>query len=247
MQDIQLIEDNFKLRDIKDGDWYWVNKSIIFDYAKKINATGIMVYSLLACFANKNQSCFPSQKYISEKLGCSRATVNRTLKELEDKGLIRIEKIDKYRCAYHLLKVGCQALEKLEQKGESGETDMARDETSEFHRKDTNDKYLSRNNNNNIDIDNINNIDSVTNSDMGINPLTREEFIAYDLAEALNDPEGIALYISYAKRFPESLLRGTLGDVLEIPDEKIRKSRAALFNHIISKHINKHDKEDNRD
>jgi len=241
MQDTQLIEDNFELRDIKGGDWYWVNKSIIFDYASKVNAIGVMVYSLLACFADKNQRCFPSQKYISEKLGCSRATVSRTLKELEDNGLIRIEKLDKYRCAYHLLKVGCQALEKLEQKGESGETDMARDETSEFHQSYTNDKSLSRNNNN-IDIDSI---DSVINSDKGIKPLTREEFIAYDLAEALNDPEGIALYISYARRFPESLLRGTLGDVMEIPQERIRKSRAALFNHIISKHGK--DNENNRD
>lgn len=228
-------ENNLELRDIKDGDWYWVNKSIIFDYASKVNATGIMVYSLLACLADKKQSCFPSQKYISEKLGCSRAAVNRTLKELEGNGLIRIEKLDTYRCAYHLLKVGCPD---MKQDGFTDETNVARDETSELHQGYTNDNDLLK------DINNIG-IDSVNNSNKGFKPLTREEFIAYDLAESLNDHENIAAYLSYAKRFSESFLRGVLGNVMEIPDERIRKSRAALFNHIINKHDK--DNEDNRD
>jgi DNA-binding transcriptional regulator YhcF (GntR family) len=237
-----LNENNFETRDIKNGDWYWVNKSIIFDHANKIKANGIMVYSFLACHADKKQSCFPSQKYISEKLGCSRATVSRTLKELESNGLIRTERLDKYHCAYHLLKVGCPEMKSSEQDDFTGETHMTRNDTSEFHQSYTNYNDLLKD---------INNIDivSVKNSDKGIIPLTREEFIAYDLAESLNDSENINRYLSYTKRLPESFLRGILGDVMEIPDEKIRKSRAALFNHIINKHISKHagNNEDNRD
>jgi len=59
----------------------------------------------------------------------------------------------------------------------------------------------------------------------------------------------LAQYLSYAQSFSESFLRGILGNVMEIPDEKIRKSRAALFNHIINKHISKHaeNNEYNRD
>ena len=233
-----LDENNLEIRDIKNGDWYWANKSIIFDYAKKVKATGLMVYSFLACLTDKMQSCFPSQQYIAEKLGCSRATVNRTLKVLQSNGLIRIEKRDKYHCAYHLLKVGCPEMKQFEQDGCTGETNVARNETSELHQ-----CYTNKNDlliiNNNIDID------SVNISNKGFQPLTREEFIAYDLAESLNDPEGLAQYLSYANRFSESFLRGILGNVMEIPDEKIRKSRAALFNHIINKYAK--DNEDNRD
>ncbi len=67
-------------------------------------------------------------------------------------------------------------------------------------------------------------------------PRNRVELLALDLAEKLNDYEGIALYISYAKKYPESLLRGVLGEVMEIPDEKIKKSRGALFNHLVKRY-----------
>ena len=67
-------------------------------------------------------------------------------------------------------------------------------------------------------------------------PRTREELLALDLASALSDTKGLRLYLSYAKRYPESLLRKVLGEVKEIPEERIRKSRAALFNHIVRKH-----------
>jgi hypothetical protein len=156
--------------------------------------------------------------------------------------LVRIEKLDKYHCAYHLLKVGCNEMKPSEQDDFTGETNVARDDTSELHQSYTNENELLIINNN-IDID------SVNNSNKGFKPLTREEFIAYDLAESLKDPKGVSRYLSYAKRFSESFLRGILGNVMEIPDEKIRKSRAALFNHIINKNISKHakDNEDNRD
>ena len=67
-------------------------------------------------------------------------------------------------------------------------------------------------------------------------PRNREELLALDLAEALNDYEGIALYISYSKKYPESLLRRVLSEVKEIPDEKIKKSRGALFNHLVMRY-----------
>ena len=36
------------------------------------------------------------------------------------------------------------------------------------------------------------------------------------------------------------LLRQTLGEVMEIPQERIKKSRAALFNHLIQKYAQNH-------
>jgi metal-responsive CopG/Arc/MetJ family transcriptional regulator len=45
------------------------------------------------------------------------------------------------------------------------------------------------------------------------------------------------MYLSYSRRFPESLLRKALGEAKEIPEEQIRKSRAALFNHLVRKYV----------
>jgi len=100
-------ERTYEIRDLRNGDWYWIHKAVINDYVQKIGATGVIVYSFLASLANDRQSCFPSQKYIADKLGHSRATINRAMKRLEDSGLIRIEKRSRYHCVYHLLKVRC--------------------------------------------------------------------------------------------------------------------------------------------
>ena len=67
-------------------------------------------------------------------------------------------------------------------------------------------------------------------------PKNAEELLAWDLANDLEDLEGLPLYISYSRRYPEALLRKVLGVVKEIPDNKIKKSRGALFNYLIQKH-----------
>ena len=99
--------ENYETRDIRDGRWYWIHKAIIQRYTRKIGSTGIAVYNLLASMADQKQKCFPSQKYIAERLGYSRATINKTLKLLERNGLIRIGKKNPRHCVYHLLR--CKA------------------------------------------------------------------------------------------------------------------------------------------
>jgi hypothetical protein len=68
---------------------------------------------------------------------------------------------------------------------------------------------------------------------------TREELLALDLARGLGDFDNYLLYLSYAQRYPESLLRETLGRVREIPADKIKTSRGALFNFLIQNRGNK--------
>ena len=99
--------DKVEIRELISGDWYWVNKAVI-SHTPKVRAIGIAVYNFLASLADRNQSCFPSQKCIGESLGYSRATINRTIKLLERNGLIRIMKRDRYHCIYQLLKVKCK-------------------------------------------------------------------------------------------------------------------------------------------
>ncbi len=101
-------QQTFTVRDLRNGDWYWIHKAVIQEYTQKVGAVGIAVYNLLASMADSDQGCFPSQKYIAKCLGYSRSYINETLKALERNGLIRIEKKGRYRLVYHLLRLSCQ-------------------------------------------------------------------------------------------------------------------------------------------
>jgi biotin operon repressor len=93
------------IRDLRNGGWYWVDKAVIKNFTPKVGAVGIAVYSFLASLADSSQGCFPSQKYIANSLGYSRATINKSLKLLERYGLIRIDKRSRYHCVYKLLSI----------------------------------------------------------------------------------------------------------------------------------------------
>ncbi len=87
------------------------------------------------------------------------------------------------------------------------------------------------------DIDKKKNLfDSDFSSFKRIKPKNRKLHLAWELARALDDPKGLGLYIAYSLKFPEPLLRRVLSEVKEIPDTKIKKSRGALFNHLIQKY-----------
>jgi biotin operon repressor len=215
-----------ELRDLRNGDWYWTHKAVIQQYTPKVGSTGIAVYSFLASLVDISQSCFPSQKYIARRLGYSRATISRTLKLLERNGLIKIVRRNRYHCIYHLLKVRCKA----------GETQMSNRRNSDVKHANTNNNKLTRNINN---IDDENKNFSNFNPHKGFKPKSREELLALDLAKDLSDPKGVPLYLSYAQKYPEPLLRKFLAEVKEIPLPKIRKGRAALFNYLIKKYARK--------
>jgi len=67
-------------------------------------------------------------------------------------------------------------------------------------------------------------------------PGSEKQLLAMDLADTLGDRDNLPLYLSYAKRYPEQLLRSVLGEVKEVPLNKIKKSRGALFNHLVQKY-----------
>ena len=211
-----------EVRTLRDGDWYWIDKAVIQRYTPLVGAMGIAVYSFLASLADRNQRCFPSQKYIAEHLGYSRTTVNRALKGLEKTGLIRIVKRDRYHCVYSLLAVRCA----------SRKTQMSTLGNPDVGQRHTNDNKLTRINNNDIGIKHISDL----NPFRGSTPTTREELLAWDLAKELNDLKGLPFYLSYAKKYPEFLLRRILGEVKEMPANEIRKSRGAVFNYLIQKY-----------
>ena len=47
------------------------------------------------------------------------------------------------------------------------------------------------------------------------------------------------LFLGLAKKYPESVLRKFLGEILEIPDDKIKTSRANIFKYLIKQYDEK--------
>lgn len=87
---------------------------------------------------------------------------------------------------------------------------------------------------NNIDNDNQNEFNSLF--------LTKGELLARDLAAGLDDEANLRFYLSVCRKYPEEFLRKIYGQAKEVPLNKIKKSRGALFNYLIQKH----EKNDNR-
>ncbi len=58
--------------------------------------------------------------------------------------------------------------------------------------------------------------------------------LAEELANALNDQGSQSFYLACAKKHPHKKLRDILKHVLSVPQSEIRRSRGALFNHIVS-------------
>ena len=87
---------------------------------------------------------------------------------------------------------------------------------------------------------NKNNINNVNVNKYKLNerfiPSTKEELLALDLAKSLNDTKNFAFYVSISKEYSEGLLRRILSEVEEIPLEKIKKSRGALFCHLLKRY-----------
>ena len=62
------------------------------------------------------------------------------------------------------------------------------------------------------------------------------QLLGEELTLALNDRENRSLYEYYARKYPESLLRKLLASVLRVPNERIRKSRGALFTYLLKRY-----------
>tara|TARA_B110000196_G_scaffold314007_1_gene321573 strand:+ start:6015 stop:6263 length:249 start_codon:yes stop_codon:yes gene_type:complete len=63
-----------------------VNKDVLTD--PELSLTAKAVYSMLATYANKNRTCYPSVKTLADVGGCSCSTIDRAIKELKIKNYI---------------------------------------------------------------------------------------------------------------------------------------------------------------
>ena len=58
---------------------------------------------------------------------------------------------------------------------------------------------------------------------------SKELKLAREIADALNDNDSLTVHIGFAEKYSEAFLRKTLQKVLSIPEDKVRKTRGALF------------------
>jgi hypothetical protein len=60
--------------------------------------------------------------------------------------------------------------------------------------------------------------------------------LANDLADTLKDPNSVALFLTFAKKYKEEFLRDILEKVMALPDRHIKKTRGALFTFLVKQH-----------
>lgn len=58
----------------------------------ELSNTSKLVYSYLSTMADKEGVCYPSQKYIADKLGISAKTIQRSIRQLSETGFIQVVK-----------------------------------------------------------------------------------------------------------------------------------------------------------
>lgn len=63
--------------------------------------------------------------------------------------------------------------------------------------------------------------------------LNKQQKLAREIADALNDMEAVSIYEGFAYKYTEDFLRRILQRVLSIPQDQIRKTRGALFTFLI--------------
>jgi len=64
--------------------------------------------------------------------------------------------------------------------------------------------------------------------------------LAYEIASILNDKEALPIYIAFTKKYQEDFLKKILMRVMSIPDNKIKRTRGALFTYLIKEHGESH-------
>ncbi len=101
---VAMSDEKIKVRDLRNGDWYWINKVILDEYGEKLKPIGIAIYNCLAAHANQEGFCFPSHKHIANKIGASISSVQRGIRELIKLNLVRKGR-QRYHNLYYLLKL----------------------------------------------------------------------------------------------------------------------------------------------
>lgn len=62
----------------------------------------------------------------------------------------------------------------------------------------------------------------------------QEVRLANEIADALNDRGSLMLFLHFTRKYKEEYLKKILEKVMSIPEEKIKKTRGALYTYLIT-------------
>jgi len=216
-----------RIRSLSRAGWFWINRELLTGFGKRLKSSGVAVYNVLASYANQGtQTCFPAQQTIADQIGLHRTTVNRKIRQLSRLGLLKIER-RKDRCLYSLLNPDVSS--PLHPCSGRATRDVASDDTNK-------NKRTRINNNNN---DGNKNFATDDGSYKEFKPKTKEDLLALDMAEAVGDFKSLPLYLNYARTLPEPVIRELISWIKSVPQKRIKRSPAALFNSVIKKYVKK--------
>ena len=147
---VAMSDEKIKVRDLRNGDWYWINKVLLDEYGEKIKPIGIAIYNCLAAHANQEGFCFPSHKHIANKIGASISSVQRGIRQLIKLNLVRKGR-QRYHNLYYLLKLDRSHRPTSNQIGQSDQhightdrSDQSAGTTNKNKEKDLNKKNYAR-------------------------------------------------------------------------------------------------------
>ena len=102
-----MSDNEFEVRDRRPRGWFWIDNSLMDQWAAIIGVKALLVYICLCRHADNDQKAWPSQSLLGKKLGMSESSVRRGIRALEKHAIIRSEKVKEKgrfaRSVYHLL------------------------------------------------------------------------------------------------------------------------------------------------
>lgn len=66
----------------------------------------------------------------------------------------------------------------------------------------------------------------------------QQKSLAYEIARTLNDMDSLSMHLSFVERYQEAFLRKMLAKVMALPEEKIKRTRGALYTHLVKQNGN---------
>ena len=105
--DTEPVEEQIAVTDGRMPGWYWVDNSVNIDYASRVKATGLAVYTALVLLARGRPEFHESLTTIASLAGLdSREAVIAALQRLDDNKLIAVFRKEGRASSYRILNVG---------------------------------------------------------------------------------------------------------------------------------------------
>lgn len=104
-----MTDRRFRVRDLRNGQWFWIHKEALGLISKELGSGGIAVYNWLSYFANsESQACYPAIDTLAKNCKYSPRYIIKILNQLEGLKLISIERQRGKVNIYSLLKVASE-------------------------------------------------------------------------------------------------------------------------------------------